>query len=164
MKIAGIDPGTTIAGYALIDYDRVSKRIRVLDLGAWTLAGADRVARLGDLWVRAEAWLDASAPRVLALELAHVGPHPGASLAISEARGVVLAAAYAHDVKVCQYRPSTAKKAITGRGNASKPQVRTALVARFGLNPEAPLDASDALALAVTHAPHELAPRAWARA
>lgn len=152
--IAGIDPGTQVAGFARVVAPPAGVRgpasvveARALDLGSGT-----RPIRLGSLAVEVERWLLATRPRVVVVELAHVGPHPGAGLAVAEARGVILGVCGLLDVAVAQYRPAEIKQAITGRGNAAKPAVRAELVARHGLDPELPLDASDALALALTHA------------
>ena len=158
MRIAGIDPGTQLVGRAVIDLDRVSGLARVVDVGFWHLGKGTRVERLGRLADLAAAYLDELAPRVLVVELAHIGPHPGAGLAIAEARGVTLAIAHLGDVDVVQYRPAEIKQAITGKGNASKLAVARALVTRYGLDPALAegddFDPTDALALAVTHVPH----------
>ena len=74
------------------------------------------------------------------------------ALRIGEGRGVVLSCASAAGIAVHQYPPAAAKKAIVGNGAAHKTQVAAMVSRRLGLAeaPE-PLDASDALALALTH-------------
>lgn len=163
MRIGAIDPGTLRAGHSVIDLDRIGGGIRVLEIGTWALRGANRMERLGNLADEAGAFVERYALRVLVIEGAWVGEFASAALALGEARGVVIGVAHRADVTIVEYQPKEIKKAIAGKGNASKALVAQALASRFGLaqqlvgGPE--YDATDALALAVTHAPAVRRPR-----
>lgn len=122
-----------------------------LECGTLELREPDRLARLKSLAADAhELCLDLR-PTVVVLELAHVGINPQAGLAIAEARGVIMGVVFELGIELAQYQPSQAKQVVTGRGNASKDHV-SALLCRMLCLARAPkLDATDALALAVTH-------------
>ena len=90
---------------------------------------------------------------VLALEEAFFGKSVQSALRIGEARGVVLVAAARAGIPVAQYPPATIKKAVTGRGGATKEQVQEMVRITLGLAaPPQPADAADALAIAICHA------------
>lgn len=122
-----------------------------LECGTLELREPDRLARLKSLASDAhELCLDLR-PTVVVLELAHVGINPQAGLAIAEARGVIMGVVFELGIELAQYQPSQAKQVVTGRGNASKDHVSAQLCRMLCLARAPKLDATDALALAVTH-------------
>lgn len=158
MKILGVDPGTKVAGYGLLDLDRYARTLRTLAYGVIIPRGETRFAKLGDLHDQIFELIGELSPRVLVLESAFVGKWPRAALALSEARGVIIVAAHRLEIEIREYTPTEIKKALTGKGNAPKDKVRKAVMAKLRISEELALDTSDALAVAITHAPHEPAP------
>ena len=159
VRILGVDPGTKVAGFGLLDLDRYARTLRTLTHGVIIPRGETRFAKLGDLYDQTYALLDDHAPRVLVIESAFVGKWPRAALALSEARGVIIVAAHQLEIEIREYAPTAVKKALTGNGNANKDMVRKATATKLRLDPSSlAFDTSDALAIAITHAPHERAP------
>lgn len=148
LRVLGVDPGTRIAGWAVVEGPLT--RARVLGYGTWTLRGslsnrlATLAAKLGEL-------CSEFAPQRVALERNFAGHNVMSALRLGEARGAILAAAGSHCVPVIEYTPATVKLAVTGSGRASKADVQT-MVARLLSLPALPAaDAADALALALCH-------------
>ena len=149
--LLGIDPGTAVLGYGAVVMAASRPRL--------VAAGAVRVPRklgpaAGLAYLRAEldALLARIAPAVVVVEQAFAARNVRSALRIGEARGVVLASAAASGAEVVQYPPATVKKALVGSGGADKTQVARMVAAGLGLaEPPTPLDATDALALALTH-------------
>ena len=149
--VLGIDPGTRIVGYGAIV--AAGSGPRLLACGAIDAGGRrpvpERLARIaGDLRVL----LARLRPRVVVVEKAFHAVNAQSALRIGEGRGVVLALASEHGCVVAEYPPAVAKKAIGGHGGATKEQVRAMVTTILALaeRPE-PIDATDALALALAH-------------
>jgi crossover junction endodeoxyribonuclease RuvC len=150
--VLGIDPGTRVVGYGAVG---IAARGPVL-LGSGAIrvpASVTSVAeRLGRIRVELDRILADLRPGVVVVEEAFAHRNVQSALRIGEARGVVLSGAAAAGIEVVQIPPAVAKKALVGFGGAHKTQV-AAMVARL-LNlakPPEPLDATDALGLALTH-------------
>lgn len=150
----GIDPGTRVLGWGAI---RIGARGSTpCFLGAdvvRTPAAASLPERLGFLRDAIDRLLGDHRPDVVIVEEAFASKNVQTALRIGEGRGVVLSCAVAAGCKIVQYPPAVAKKALTGNGQAHKSQVAAMVVRLLQLSraPE-PLDATDALSLAVAHA------------
>lgn len=145
--VLGIDPGSNVAGYGVL---RASLRPEYVQCGVLKMPkGKPLNERLALLAVDLEELLDEFGPAAVAIERAFLADHPQAAIVLSEVRGMVKGFAMARGLRVLEYAPSTAKRAATGRGNATKLEVRDAHVRRFGLETPPPLDASDGLAVAL---------------
>lgn len=147
----GIDPGTLVVGYGAIVIAASGPRF----LAAGVLR-APRTApveeRLGRIRSDLDELLLRIRPQVVAIEEAFHGVNPQSALRIGEGRGVAISCAIVHGAQVVQYPPAVAKKSVAGNGRASKTQV--AEMVKIGLGKpdlELPEDATDALALALTH-------------
>ncbi len=156
MRILGIDPGSRVAGWALVEV--AEGRIRALELGAWRVAaGRSRARALADLAARAEAFLAGRDPEVAAVESLFQHRNVRSALVLAEARGVLLSVLGRRGIEVREYTPAEIKQTICGSGKATKEQVRRVLprtfpgLARFPLD-GVPDDATDALAAALCHA------------
>lgn len=149
VRILGIDPGSRVVGYGVIDF--VERRPLCVECGVLRATGPAAV-RIAALVVDLGELVEEFDPDEASMELAHVGPFARAALVLSEARGALREELRRRGVPVTEYAPSQAKKVTAGRGNASKERVRTHVMRRLGLASEPRLDASDALALALTHA------------
>lgn len=151
MKILGIDPGTRVLGYGLIDDD--GRRFRLLDSGCVRAVArrplSERLHRIGD---ELRGVLERLRPDVVAIEQAFYGRNVAALIALGEGRGVVLYCAAALGVPIHEYSPAEVKKAVTGRGGARKESVGEMVRALVAGVSDARHDVTDALAVAVCHA------------
>lgn len=153
--VIGLDPGSSIAGYALVICR--GTRVESCRLGSWSLGRrGSRAERLARLAQAAEETIREARPAIAAVEGTFQHRNVRSALALAEARGVLLAVLGRLGVPTVEYSPATVKQAICGSGGAAKDQVRRALVRTVpGLDPaliaEATDDAVDALAIAVCH-------------
>jgi len=149
--VLGIDPGTRVVGFAAVRLTEAGPRL----VGAGVLrpsASSDVARRLAEIRAGLDRLLAELRPEVVVVEQAFAARNVQSALRIGEGRGVVLSAAAARGAQVVQVAPAEAKKALVGNGQAHKTQVAAMAARLLGLEraPE-PLDASDALALALTH-------------
>lgn len=150
MLILGIDPGTRILGYSILDTDEGTPKILAMDvLYLRNIPDfKDRIRRIFDSTVRI---IDSFHPDHLAIEAPFFGKNVQSMLKLGRAQGVAIAAALSRDLSYTEYEPTVIKQIVTGNGNASKEQVAAILrsILRFDDTPQY-LDATDALAVAYT--------------
>jgi crossover junction endodeoxyribonuclease RuvC len=150
MLILGIDPGTRILGYSLLDTD--DGRMSIVAMDVLYLKNIDdfnqRIRRIFDSTLRI---IDGFHPDHLAIEAPFFGKNVQSMLKLGRAQGVAIAAAMSRDLSYTEYEPSVIKQLVTGNGNATKEQVASMLRSILGFD-ESPryLDATDALAVAYT--------------
>lgn len=152
--ILGIDPGTNVMGYALLEV--VEKKPRLIVMGVLTLAKVEsHYLRLKRIHERVLQLINEYHPDELAIESPFVGINPNSMIKLCRAQGVVMAAAVERDLPVFEYPPAKVKMSIVGNGAASKEQVAEMCKRQLHLTDEMftgqKLDASDALAIAMTH-------------
>ena len=153
MKVLGLDPGSRAAGFGVVE--SVSGRLSLLDCGVWRVAGEDLACRLDALFRCAETVLARHSPGAVSVETVFSGRNVASAVALSHARGVLLLAAARAGVPVFEYEPLVVKKALTGYGRAEKPQVREMVRSLLASGSRRmPLDAADALAVAICHCHH----------
>lgn len=151
MRILGVDPGSRICGYGVIDAQGLG--YRYIECGVLTAArGAAMERRLGEIARWLTDVITELRPSVLAVEDVFSKVNPRSALALAQARGMVLAVAGMAGLAVYSYPPATVKKTVTGRGRAPKEQVAAMVQMLMGLSTTPSLDAADALAVAITHA------------
>ena len=150
MLILGIDPGTQILGYSLLDTEGGRFKIEAMDvLYLKRLPDFNqRIRRIFDSTIRI---IDSFHPDHLAIEAPFFGKNVQSMLKLGRAQGVAIAAAMSRDLSYTEYEPSVIKQLVTGNGNATKEQVATMLRSIIGFD-DTPqyLDATDALAVAYT--------------
>lgn len=153
MRILGIDPGTRIAGYGLIDIERNQPRAV-----NWGTFGAGKAASLaGRLQIICGAlseFLIQHTPDVCVVESLFFARNARTALALGHARGALLLAVARAGVPVAEYSPLEVKQAIVGYGRAEKEQVRRMVIRLLAIRGGTPpcTDAADALAVALCHA------------
>ncbi len=149
--ILGIDPGTTILGYGVIDTRHGN--IKVLCMGSFHLGKLkDHGLKLREIQKQVIALIDAYLPDEMAIEAPFYGKNVQSMLKLGRAQGVAIAAAMGREVPFTEYAPKKIKQAITGNGNASKEQVAAMLQSLLKIeNLPKNLDATDGLAAAVCH-------------
>jgi len=149
--ILGIDPGTTVLGFAILD--AASLHSALLDIGTFRLNKIKEHAdKLKSIFEKTLQLIEQYQPQILAIEAPFYGKNPQSMLKLGRAQGVVIAAAMYKGLEVFEYSPRKIKQSITGNGNASKEQV-AAMLQNMNLIEENrhPFDATDALAVAVCH-------------
>ncbi|MDR0827054.1 MAG: crossover junction endodeoxyribonuclease RuvC [Desulfovibrio sp.] len=147
LTVLGIDPGSQCLGWGLVQ-DR-SGVLSLADYGAIRPKGGDFSARLSDLFLSLTAVVQKYAPDEAAIELVFVQKNIMSALKLGQARGVAVAACAAHSVPVFDYEPALVKKSLVGTGRAEKSQVSFMVGQLLNVKPDWPLDAGDALALAI---------------
>lgn len=152
MRILGVDPGSRVTGWAVVEADGWD--LSLLAAGVVRLPTREELSRR--LLVLAGGLRDviaAHGPAVVAVEQLFHAKNARSALTLGHARGVALLAAAEAELPLHEYTPAQVKSAVTGYGRADKRQVQQALMAQCGLRePLEPLDASDALAVAACHA------------
>lgn len=151
MKIIGIDPGTNILGYGIIEVE--SNHPRYVDMGVFDLRKIkDPFEKLANIFAGVTELLEEHCPDQLAVESPFYGKNAQVILKLGRAQGAALTAAVMKGVPVAEYAPRKAKIAICGNGAASKEQVSMMLqkTLNVSLDPKY-LDATDALAIALCH-------------
>lgn len=152
MKIMGIDPGTTRCGWGMIDYDIKLRKASLLeygivDSGKEVLVG-DRLAKI---YAEISRLIDLLKPDAMAVEEIFFFKNAKTVIAVSQARGVAIAAARAQNVPVYEYTPMQVKQAVSGYGSADKHQIQKMVQVLLQLKDiPKPDDAADALAVAIT--------------
>ena len=150
--ILGIDPGTAIMGYGLIEQQ--ANRLRAVAYACWrTPGGMELSQRLLRLYESLHGLLQEYRPDVVAVEELFFNRNTTTALSVGHARGIVLLAAAQQEIPVCEYTPLQVKQAVTGYGKADKQQMQQMVRALLAL-PEIPRpdDTADALAVAICHA------------
>ncbi len=159
MRIIGIDPGTRIAGYGIIDLTPRFAPIAVA-AGAWKLETVKNEekkyplpARLAALAIELRRVLEMYKPTHLCVELSFLAENPKTALFLGHARGVILSEAYQHNLVITEISATSAKKMIAGNGRADKLVVAKMMSKLLGFSMEKlPFDATDALAIAYADA------------
>jgi crossover junction endodeoxyribonuclease RuvC len=149
--VLGIDPGTHRCGYGAV-IRRGNRYLHVAHGVARAPAQAELPIRLAAIAEVLEGVLREYSPTSVAIEQAFFHRDAQAALMIGHARGVAMLIAARAGLPVAEYSPAMVKRSIVGSGKADKNQVNRMIQAILGLDAPPPLDASDALAIAICHA------------
>jgi crossover junction endodeoxyribonuclease RuvC len=154
VKVLGVDPGTSITGYGVIETGNGAPAMgRLIECGIITLSRASPLhRRLHQLHAHIVQLIIRHQPTALALEQAFYQKNVRTTLVLGHARGVILLAAEEAGLEIAEYSPARVKKTVAGAGAAPKAQV-AAMVARLLQLAHAPrpADAADGIAVALTH-------------
>ena len=151
MVILGIDPGTNVMGYGVIESE--GSKIKCLAVGVLDIHKVeDKYLKLKMIFDRVTGLCKSFQPDCLSIEAQFYEKNAQSMLKLGRAQGVAIAAAVNFGVEVFEYEPRKIKLAVTGYGNASKEQIAKMLIGTLNLT-EVPdkFDATDALAAAVCH-------------
>jgi crossover junction endodeoxyribonuclease RuvC len=150
-RILGIDPGTNVLGFAVIEID--GQRIQVLEVGVLRLKDKkEQAEKLREIFLEVQEIIERYLPHDLAIEAPFFGKDVQAMLKLGRAQGVAMAAGITMGLAITEYAPRVVKKSVVGNGNATKEQVATMLSHMLELPPgKLALDATDALGVAVCH-------------
>ena len=152
MIILGVDPALTITGYGVIEVKK--SFLSLLEAGIVSTSSKEILPKRLDKIYRAMANLITDTkPDVMVLEKLYVHyRHPTTAYLLGQARGVICLACATKNIPLVEYAATRVKKAIVGRGLASKNQVQRMVANTLGLNTLPKYtDVTDALALAIAH-------------
>ncbi len=149
-RIIGIDPGSRITGFAIIDTD--GQKSHHVVSGCIKTQGADFPQRLGIIFKDVSELIKTYNPVEMSIEQVFMATNAGAALKLGQARGAAICAAVEHDLSVAEYAPRLIKQAVVGRGGADKAQVQQMVKIILNLHIPMTPDQSDAIAIALCHA------------
>lgn len=151
MRVMGIDPGTRVVGYGVLDH--VGNRFRTVVFGAIRADTAQaRPLRYLQIFDGLVDVMRQHSPDEIAIERIFSGKNPQSAIQIGEGRGLALLAAGQAKIPVSEYAATVVKKAVVGSGAGSKAQVQELVRILLKLDKApTPRDASDALAIAICH-------------
>ena len=151
MRILGIDPGSHITGYGIIEKEG-NHLLHVLHGEIKSKKDSQLSAMLISIYQQLSAVIEQNAPQAIALENIFYGKNVRSLIKQAQVRGVVIFAGADKGMPVFEYSPLEVKKAVVGYGRAEKRQVQIMVKAILKLPVLPPADAADALATAICHA------------
>jgi len=150
VRVLGIDPGSRKTGWGVAERGR--GRLRGVAAGVIRLKPKSPLAdRLEVVYDTLEALIEEHHPAALAVEDVFYAKYPNAAIKLGHVRGVVLLLAAKRGLMLAEYPPALVKRTVAGKGAADKGQLGRVVGAMLGFDEPLAEDASDALAVAVTH-------------
>ncbi|MDI5932979.1 crossover junction endodeoxyribonuclease RuvC [Halomonas kalidii] len=150
MLILGIDPGSRLTGYGVLDV--ASATPAYVASGCIRTRADDLAQRLAQVYAGIAELIAVHRPGEFAIEQVFMSKNADSALKLGQARGTAIVCAANHGLPVSEYGPRQIKQAVTGSGRADKAQVQHMVTAILGLDGTPQADAADALAIALTHA------------
>jgi len=149
-RILGIDPGSRLTGFGIIEMQ--GTRALWISSGCIRTRGDSLDSRLKSICQSLETLLQEHLPDEVAIEQVFMHRNADSALKLGQARGAAISTVALRSLPLSEYSPREIKKAIVGKGNASKEQVQHMIRHLLGLNKLPQEDAADALAVALCHA------------
>jgi crossover junction endodeoxyribonuclease RuvC len=150
MRVLGVDPGTLILGYGVIDSE--SGRVTLIDCGVLTAPPRITIGeRLAYMYRNLLEIVLSQKPDVLAVEQPFFSKNARSAIAIGQAQAIAILTASNNGIPVFEYPPARVKQSVAGSGSGSKEQVQIMVRLHLGLSTTPPTDATDALAVALCH-------------
>lgn len=148
MRVLGVDPGTVVMGWGIVDAST--------DLSRFVASGVCRPrgelpSRLAQLHSAVSAIVEQHRPAVLSLEKSYVGENVQTAFRLGEARGAILAAAAVSELEIVEYSPAEIKVSVVGHGRATKEQVQGMIGRLLGIATFGWPDEADALGAALCY-------------
>jgi len=156
MKILGVDPGSRVTGFGLIEVQKL--KFTYLSSGCIRTKG-ELTDRITTIFIEIDQLIKQYQPDIVVIESAFMRPdrtNPDAAIKLGHARGAIISAAGVNGITMVEYSPNQIKKAVVGKGHATKDQVSYMVQESLKLNKAPQEDAADALAGAMCHAYHSL--------
>ncbi len=150
LRILGIDPGSRVTGYGLIDVN--GQNYRYVASGCIRIKSENFPDRLKEIFVGVDEVIAEYQPTLAAVEQVFVKLNVGGALKLGQARGAAICACVMRSLDVGEYMPNQIKKAVVGRGHATKEQIQHMVMTHLNLTQSPQSDAADALATALCHA------------
>lgn len=150
VRILGIDPGSRVTGYGVIDV--VGVKPCYVASGCIRTAEGALEQRLAQIYAGLSEVVGLHRPNQVAIERVFMAKNPDSALKLGQARGAALVCMANHGLGLAEYAARQIKQAVTGQGGADKEQVQHMVTAILQLSTTPQADAADALAIALTHA------------
>lgn len=152
MKIIGIDPGSILCGYGVLNIDNKNS-IKVVEYGTIAIKkkSEDINIRIKEVYNRIIEVISRNKPDVAAIETQFYQKNAQSLIKLTMARTAALLPLLQNSIPVFEYAPSVIKKSITGRGNAAKEQVAYMVQQSLHIASTQYFDTTDALAIALCH-------------
>lgn len=152
MRVLGIDPGSIICGYGIIE--KVGNSLVLIEYGVIEAKKKEETfpLRLKNIYERLEQVIERTLPDEAAFESIFYAKNVQSMMKLAHARAVAMLAATMKEIPVVEYSTKEVKKSVTGRGAADKEQVRFMVKKILNISDDHKfLDATDALAVAICH-------------
>jgi len=150
-RILGIDPGSRITGYGVVDSAR--GRLQFVACGVIKTTPAMPFSyRLNQIFSGINEVIQVHGPTAAAVEDVFLATNPGSALKLGQARGAAVVAVMQNNIEAFDYSAKQIKQAVAGYGQAGKEQIQHMVRVLLGLNKSPSSDAADALAVAICHA------------
>lgn len=153
--ILGIDPGTAVTGYGVVETDG-GDSLSLLECGVVRTSSDEALpARILEIYEEVRRLIEGFSPDTVSVEDVFQGKNARSALTLGHARGAILLAAALHEIEIAEYTPGRIKKAVTGTGRATKDQVGFMVKKHLRLRSQpSPADAADGVAAALCHCLH----------
>lgn len=151
-RILGIDPGSVITGYGVIEISR--GQATLVEAGCVRLGRDPLPQRLAKIYRELLQVIERLQPDVMAVEEVFVSRNPSSAIKLGQARGAAICAGAAAELPLAEYTPAKIKQAIVGRGRADKHQIQHMVRMLLNLDDALQADAADATAVALCHHHH----------
>ena len=158
-RVLGVDPGSRITGYAIID--TTADQARYIDAGCVRAGAGAMPDRLAAIFAGLTRVIELHRPEVMAIEQVFVARSADSALKLGQARGAAIVAAVNASIPVVEYAARRVKLAVTGTGAATKEQVAHMVTTLLRLTQTPSADAADALAIALCHVNSRASPLRW---
>jgi crossover junction endodeoxyribonuclease RuvC len=156
MKILGVDPGSRVTGFGVINADKL--KFTYIASGCIRTKG-ELTDKITTIFLEIDQVVKKYQPDIVVIERAFMRPdrpNPDAAIKLGHARGAIISAAGMNNIAMVEYSPNQIKKTVVGNGHSSKDQVSYMVCEILKLNKSPQEDAADALAGAICHAYHAL--------
>ena len=148
--IIGIDPGSRITGYGIIN--SLGARYEYVDSGCIRVTAAELPEKLQQIFDGVTQLITMHCPQEMAIEKVFMARNADSALKLGQARGAAMVAGVNEGLPVAEYSARQVKQAVVGKGAADKTQVQHMVTVLLGLSRTPQADAADALAIAICHA------------
>jgi len=148
-RILGIDPGSRVTGYGIIDQQ--GQQLRYVASGCIRIKGEALAERLGMIFTGVNEVIEEYLPEEMAVEQVFMNKNADSALKLGQARGAAICAGVTCTLPVDEYAAREIKQAVVGKGGATKEQVQHMVRVLLSLDRQPPSDAADALAVAICH-------------
>jgi crossover junction endodeoxyribonuclease RuvC len=149
MRVLGIDPGSRITGFGVIEIN--NGKLQYVTSGCIKMKEQDLPARLKTIFDSISEVIDSTSAEFLAIEDVFVSRNPRSAIVLGQARGAAISAGVNRGLPVAEYTALQIKKSVVGYGQADKTQVQHMVRSILALDGAPQQDAADALACAICH-------------
>ncbi|MDX8128599.1 crossover junction endodeoxyribonuclease RuvC [Methylomonas sp. BW4-1] len=152
-RILGIDPGSRITGYGVVE--STSRGIRYVASGCIRIKSDEFPERLKQIFDGVSQVIELYRPEQMAIEQVFMHKNADSALKLGQARGAAICATLNRDLPVFEYAARQVKQALVGKGNADKQQVQHMVKILLSIQGDMQIDASDALAIGLCHSHYQ---------